>query len=93
MVRFCRGRHFSPKGIVGKIRRIPSIVFQQQYPVRGNSVSYEKIFVADGANRKPKPEQTFRPAFGRKDFALCTAVRMVSRPRAQDHSSVSHDRL
>ena len=51
MVRFCRGRHFSPKGIVGKIRRIPLIVFQQQYPVRGDFATYERIFVADGANR------------------------------------------
>ena len=30
---------------------IPLIVFQQQYPVRGDSATYERIFVADGANR------------------------------------------
>ena len=68
-------------------------VLQQQYPVRGGSASNERIFVADRTNRIPKPKQTFRAAFRGKDFALCPAVRMVSRPRPQNHSSVSHHRL
>ena len=84
VVWFCRGWHPCPQRVVDKIRRIPTIVLQQLYPIQSNCGAHERVFAMNQENWDTNWKALWK-ADREKDLALRPAIGMVPWAWSWDH--------
>ena len=81
---FCRGWHPCPQRVVDKIRWIPTIVFQQLYPIQSDCGAHERVFAMNQESWDTNWKALWK-ADREKDLALRPAIGMVPWAWSRDH--------
>ena len=84
VVWFCRGWHPCPQRVVDKIRRIPTIVLQQLYPIQSDCGAHEREFAMNQESWDTNGKALWK-ADREKDLALRPAIGMVPWAWSPDH--------